>query len=131
MSKLTLTSPVAGNKACLLLRACFAGGQTASYTPKHVDTPEEVLAKYYAGVLKEQHDVCDGRRPVECSEPPPLLSNECHPEKEERPTPLMVSKPDVPPGACKTKTVTFAEDSERCDVDRYDLCGLRKERTAL
>ncbi|KAJ8980307.1 hypothetical protein NQ317_005228 [Molorchus minor] len=102
-------------------------GQGASYTPKHIDTPEETLAKYYAGVLKEQHEICDGKHPIECAEPPPLDPDECKKDQEEKPKPIMVSKPDVPPGACKVKTVSFADD-ERCNIDRFDLCQHKKKR---
>lgn len=38
---------------------CPEDGDFQSYTPKHVDTPEEVMQKYYAGVLQSHKDVCE------------------------------------------------------------------------
>ncbi|KAL1497117.1 hypothetical protein ABEB36_008127 [Hypothenemus hampei] len=98
-----------------------------SYTPKHIDTPEEVISKYYAGVLKNQQEICDGRYPVECTDPPKVDSNSCN--KEEESGPIMISPPEIPPGACqgKKKTVTFKED-ERCTIEKDDLCQLKREK---
>ncbi|CAH1183331.1 unnamed protein product [Phaedon cochleariae] len=100
-------------------------GQYTSYTPKHIDTPEERVEKYYAGVLKDHRDICDGRHPVECSEPP---SGSPESRGVEAPRPIMVSRPDVPPQECNTKTVRFEEYPERCDRDRYDLCDLKADK---
>ncbi|KAJ8920916.1 hypothetical protein NQ315_015709 [Exocentrus adspersus] len=99
-----------------------------SYTPKHVDTPEEIVAKYYTGVLKDHHGICDGTHPIECADPPPIYQEHLEKEKPEKPTPLMVAKPDIPPGACNVKTVTFADDPERCNRNRYDLCDLETKK---
>ncbi|KAJ8964821.1 hypothetical protein NQ314_004629 [Rhamnusium bicolor] len=108
---------------------CTEEGEQGSYTPKHIDTPEEIIAKYYAGVLKEQHKICENPQPIECSDPPPQHAETCHTAKEEKPKPIMVSKPELPPGACKVKTVSFADDLERCNRDRDDLCGLKEDKT--
>ncbi|XP_050306827.1 EF-hand domain-containing protein 1-like [Anthonomus grandis grandis] len=105
-------------------------GKYTSYTPKHIDTPEEIRQKYYAGVLKQHQDVCDGRYPVECSEPPSKEPDPCA-KQEEKSGPLMVSPPVIPPGACKIdkkKVVRFSEES-RCTTDRNDLCRLKEEIT--
>lgn len=93
-----------------------------------MDTPEEVVQKYYAGVLKDQKEVCDGRYPIECTDPPSKDPNPCD-KPEEKSGPLMVSPADIPPGSCKIKrkTVRF-NDNEHCTTDRNDLCGLKKEK---
>lgn len=90
-----------------------------------MDTPEEIIAKYYTGVLRDQQGICDGTHPIECSDPPAERHNK---EEIEKPTPIMVAKPDIPPGACNVKTVTFADDPDRCNRDRYDLCDLKTEK---
>lgn len=100
------------------------------YTPKHIDTPEEVLAKYYAGVYKDQREVCSEKYPVECADPPKEDENECRDTENQYkiPKPLMVAKPDIPAGECKRKTVTFFDDKDKCNIDRNDLCDLKTEK---
>ncbi|XP_076253920.1 EF-hand domain-containing protein 1-like [Rhynchophorus ferrugineus] len=103
-------------------------GKYTSYTPKHIDTPEEIVQKYYAGVLKDQQEICDGRYPIVCTDPP-SKDMPCN-ETEEKQRFLRVTPPDIPSEACKMKqkTVRF-EDNERCAKDVNDLCNLKKEKT--
>ncbi|CAH1104815.1 unnamed protein product [Psylliodes chrysocephalus] len=100
--------------------------QFSSFTPKHVDTPEEIRAKFYGGVLKGHHDVCDGSKTIECIPPPhlgPLPEREGGPVPE----PIMTTDPELP-ASCKTKTVRFVEDSgDRCKKDRHDLCNVNRD----
>ncbi|CAG9766041.1 unnamed protein product [Ceutorhynchus assimilis] len=98
-------------------------GKYTSYTPKHIDTPEEVTEKYYRGVLQEQQEVCDGRYPIQCTDTPPREK-----EREERSGPIMTSPEDIPPGSCriKKKSVRF---EDHCTKDRNDLCDLKTEKT--
>ncbi|XP_057671863.1 EF-hand domain-containing protein 1-like [Diorhabda carinulata] len=103
-------------------------GEYTSYTPKHIDTPEETRAKYYAGILKTQKGICDGSIPIECTDPPARGANAICNEENSRP--IMVAKPDIPIQECKVKSVTFAEETgDRCNRDRNDLCDLKKEKT--
>ncbi|CAG9854239.1 unnamed protein product [Phyllotreta striolata] len=98
----------------------------SSFTPKHIETPEEARAKYYGQVLTDQHKICDGSKPIECIPPPPL-----GPPPEvvpPIPKPIMTSEPDVPPPLCKTKQVRFSDEvKDRCNIDRYDLCDLKRK----
>lgn len=90
-----------------------------------MDTPEEIISKYYTDVLKGHHAICDGTHPIECSDPPSQPTK----EEIEKPTPIMVVKPDIPAyNACNVKTVTFADDPDRCNRDRYDLCDLKTDK---
>ncbi|KAG5888287.1 hypothetical protein JTB14_006674 [Gonioctena quinquepunctata] len=104
-------------------------GQYTSYTPKHVDTPEEIIAKHYTRVLKDQREICDGTHPIECIEPPSREQDPCQETLKQEPKPIMLSPVDIPPQDCKIKTVTFAEDPDRCNKDRYDLCELNIDKT--
>nr|XP_023021361.1 EF-hand domain-containing protein 1-like [Leptinotarsa decemlineata] len=107
-----------------------AAAQYTSYTPKHVDTPEEIIAKHYTRVLKDHRAICDGSHPVECIEPPSSDQDLCRESQRQlEPKPIMVSPPDIPPQECKIKTVTFAEDPDRCNKNRLDLCELNLEKT--
>ncbi|CAG9840580.1 unnamed protein product [Diabrotica balteata] len=106
-------------------------GEYTSYTPKHIDTPEEIRAKYYSGVLKAQKDICDDPKPTECISPPPRdINKACDEEENPKPKYIMVTRPNIPEQQCKGKTVTFAEETDdRCARDRYDLCDLKAEKT--
>nr|CAI5819354.1 unnamed protein product [Callosobruchus analis] len=105
-------------------------GQYTSYTPKHIDTEEEKIAKYYTKVLKKQKEICDGSHPIECVDLPPNDgTGTCQENKDEGPKPIMVSPPVVVEGDCKQKKVTFTESvEERCTRDRDDLCDLKREK---
>ncbi|XP_030757302.1 uncharacterized protein LOC115883129 [Sitophilus oryzae] len=103
-------------------------GKYALYTPKHIDTPEEVIEKYYAGVLKDQQQVCDGRYPIECTDSP--SKDKLTDDRQDKNRLLRVSPPDIPSGACKIKqkTVKF-EDEDKCARSADDLCDLKTEKT--
>ncbi|CAH0556686.1 unnamed protein product [Brassicogethes aeneus] len=100
---------------------------TATYTPKHIDTPEEKVEKYYAKVLKKEHHICTEKQPVECLDQPPY--HIATRDMVEQPTPLMVQPPDLPPGACNVKQVRFADSVDRCEQDKYNMCNLGHDRT--
>lgn len=105
----------------------LTGQQYQSYTPKHIDTPEEILQKHYANVLQTHHDICERGKEVECADPPRETINATE-KVPDRPEPLMVSPPYMPKNACGVKSVRFAEGSDRCARDKYDLCNLKTEK---
>ncbi|KAF5298452.1 hypothetical protein FQR65_LT01231 [Abscondita terminalis] len=101
-----------------------------SFTPKHVDTPEELIQKHYAEVYRKQHEVCDHAKPVECAEAKD--AQRIPPDKKPLPEPfepIMIS--DVPQSkdACKAKAVHFVDDDTRCRRDKYDLCDRKHPKT--
>lgn len=98
-----------------------------SYTPKHIDTPEEVKQKYYAGVLEKQRKICESGKQVECQEP--LTKQEMlEGEKKGEPEMVMVSDPTYPTGACNVKSVRFVDPVDRCARDKQDLCEHAKHK---
>ncbi|KAL3282732.1 hypothetical protein HHI36_005902 [Cryptolaemus montrouzieri] len=95
------------------------------YTPKHIDTPEEKLKKYYSNILKKHHDICEKGNTVECKDPDEL-------EGQERPPktgPLMVNPPELPPNPCNIRKVRFNVEMDRCARGREDLCDMKREKT--
>ncbi|KAK9872960.1 hypothetical protein WA026_020309 [Henosepilachna vigintioctopunctata] len=95
------------------------------YTPKHIDTPEEKLEKYYTNILKKHHAICTSGKEVECREPD---ENEGH-DRPLRTGPLMVNPPELPPNPCNVRKVRFNVDMDRCLRNRDDLCDLKREKT--
>lgn len=82
------------------------------------------MAKHYAGVLQEHKKTCDGRYPIECTDPPTY--DTCV-KKKEKSGPIMVSPPDIPPESCKLKGKKTVRFGEHCTTDRDDLCDLKRE----
>lgn len=95
------------------------------YTPKHIDTPEEKLEKYYSNILKKHHDICRQDQNIECRDPEDLGTH----GRPQRSGPLMVNPPELPPNPCNVKKVRFNVDMDRCVRDSADLCDLRREKT--
>lgn len=117
------------NLSITISKICiFAGQQISSYTPKHIDTPEEKLQKYYAKVLKKHHDICEYGKPVKCEEQPRTLMATTDKDPEQQNEHLMVSAAEMPASACKTKSVRFVEGKDRCLQDKYDLCNLKMKK---
>lgn len=46
-------------------------------------------------------------------------------EPKEEAKPIMVHPPELPPRACKVKSVRFAPPDDPCERDRMDLCNFK------
>ncbi|XP_066261750.1 EF-hand domain-containing protein 1-like [Euwallacea similis] len=100
----------------------------ASYTPKHIDTPEEMATKYYARVVKDQQEVCDKRYPIKWKDSPLKEPSTCEKEKEKA-GPLIVSPSDISSESCKLKSkIVRFSDTEQGATDRDDLCDLKGDK---
>lgn len=70
--------------------------------------------------------VCFERRPVVCKTK--LIDEDyCRRHREDDQKPIMVHRPELPPRACKVKSVRFAEPVDPCARDRMDLCNFKHE----
>lgn len=107
----------------------FLLGEYTSYTPEHIDTPEEKIQKFYKGVLKDHKELCEDDRELECLEPPPRKVAVDNMEERRKLKPIMITKPDIVPQDCRKKNVTFEDDRDRCNIDQNDICDLKREKT--
>lgn len=72
--------------------------------------------------------VCLERIPVVCKKSD-IDNNLCKDETEieEVSKPIMVHAVELPPRACKVKTVRFAEPIDPCERQRLDLCNFKHQ----
>ncbi|XP_060518846.1 EF-hand domain-containing protein 1-like isoform X2 [Cylas formicarius] len=102
-------------------------GQYTFYTPKHIDTPEEVIQKYYARVLREHQNICNTEDPIECVEYKPTEKDLLR-AVEQKPYPLMVNPPDIKSETCKYKKKVVQFASDRCQQDANYVCDINTEK---
>ncbi|XP_017777691.1 PREDICTED: EF-hand domain-containing protein 1-like [Nicrophorus vespilloides] len=109
---------------------CTDMGDQSLFTPKHIDTPEEALQKHYDAILQKHKDVCETGDAPPCDIPPPIgidIRRKVD-SAVSAASPLMVQPVELPKGACRIKSVRFAEGPERCVRDRMDLCDMRTDK---
>lgn len=96
------------------------------FTPKHIDTPEEIREHYYTSILKRQHETCAHPVPHVCEDEPPPKGHEPVNAPRPKPTPIIVSPPEYPEETCGKKAVRFVEPPDRCARDKHDICYLKR-----
>ncbi|XP_065163543.1 EF-hand domain-containing protein 1-like [Atheta coriaria] len=103
----------------------------SEFTPKHIDTKEEALKKHYDAILAKHKEVCATTKLPECETPTPIGLDRPPMKKEKvKAEPLMVQPYELPYGACRIKSVRFAEGPERCERDAKDLCDHKNKQIA-
>lgn len=113
--------------SCLIIALLL--GEYTSYTPKHIDTPEEMIQKFYHGVQKQHKELCTDKPEIECLETVPRSVHIDNMEERKQPKAIMITNPEIIPHDCHRKTVTFEDDRDRCDIDHNDICDLKREKT--
>uniref|UniRef100_A0A1Y1MR06 DM10 domain-containing protein n=3 Tax=Photinus pyralis TaxID=7054 RepID=A0A1Y1MR06_PHOPY len=126
-TNLTCAYPVViGEKPDIVCRGTDVGPD--AFTPKHIDTPEEIQQKHYADVLRKERDLCKYGKPIVCQSPEDINRPPADKKPLEESVPIMVSPVDRPKDACKVKSVHFEDDDKRCQTYQDDLCDLKRER---
>lgn len=99
-----------------------------SFAPKHVDTPEETQKKYYDKIIMKHDEICKENTPIPCLESSDIQT-ESNLKQTDQTVPIMVHPLELPPNACGGKNITSLQQADKCNLDKYDLCNLKTEKT--